>query len=73
MFLCQKNVQKVHPPAQPSWVWISAGSTKRREVGVMGDETMSGVRAANCICARFALLALTAVIHGIYWCVTHLQ
>ena len=56
-----------------SWIWISASTTKRREVGVMGDETLDCVKTANCICARFALLALVAVIYGIYWCVFQLR
>lgn len=54
------------------WIWISASTTKRRELGVMGDESQFGVQQANCIAARFALLAMLAVVLGVYWSATWL-
>eukprot|EP00435_Cladocopium_sp_Y103_P011891 s3618_g3.t1 len=53
-----------------SWVWISDHSTKRRSsLGVMGDEEVPSVALTNCLAARFALLAMIAVIRGLFWCV----
>ncbi|CAL1171061.1 unnamed protein product, partial [Cladocopium goreaui] len=53
-----------------SWIWISAHTTKRRSsMGVMGDESVPSVAIANCLAARFALIAMVAVIQGLWWCV----
>ncbi|CAL1126026.1 unnamed protein product [Cladocopium goreaui] len=54
-----------------SWVWISASTTKRRsrEHGIFGDEGLEGVRVANCLAARFALLAMVAIVNGVWWSV----
>ncbi|CAL1137169.1 unnamed protein product [Cladocopium goreaui] len=53
-----------------SWIWISAHSTKRRSsLGVMGDEEVPSVALANCLAARFALLAMVCVVRGLFWCV----
>ena len=45
--------------------------------GVMGDESVPSVAIANCLAARFALIAMVAVIQGLWWCVpwriTHTQ
>ena len=59
-------------PKRPAirWIWISAHSTKRRSsLGVMGDEEVPSVALANCLAARFALLAMVCVVRGLFWCV----
>lgn len=36
---------------------------------MMGDESVPSVAIANCLAARFALIAMVAVIQGLWWCV----
>ena len=74
MLILHNNILYFFQKASLRWIWISAHSTKRRSsLGVMGDETLSGVQVANMIAARFALLAMVAVIRGCYWCVAWIQ
>ena len=52
---------------------MNSGTHKRHgSDGYCGDESIPVVALGNCMAARFALLAMTAVVRGLYWIVPRL-
>ena len=51
------------------WVWISLSSSKRSMENIMGDSGRPFVVMGNLLSARFALLALVALVSGVFWMV----
>ena len=59
-------------PSSSRWVWLSRSSSKRSKEDVLGDLSRPFVALGNMLSARFALLALVAVVCQCYWIVSWL-
>lgn len=55
------------------WIWISRSGSKRSTDNILGDEGREFVALGNLLAARFALLALLALVMGCFWLVTWLM
>lgn len=60
------------PATDPRWIWISL-STSKRHLDIMGDTSKEFVSLGNLLSARFALLCLVALVHGVFWLVSCLN